>query len=48
VTIDPEKIKQVLDDRPPFFGSWTGVYAVVLGILGALILVFALLTRLLA
>jgi len=48
MTIDPEKVKQVLDDRPPYFRSWTGVYAVVLGILGALILLFALLTRLLA
>jgi len=48
MTIDPGKIKQVLDDRPPFFRTWTGVYAVVLGILGALILLFALLTWLLA
>jgi hypothetical protein len=48
MTIDPEKLKQVLDDRPPFFRTWTGVYAVVLGILGFLVLLFALLTRLLA
>ena len=48
MTIDPEKVKQVLDDRPPFFRTWSGVYAVVLGFLGFLILLFALLTRLLA
>ena len=48
MTIDPGKFKQVLDDRPPFFRSWTGVYAVVLGFLAFLIVLFALLTRLLA
>ena len=48
MTLDPEKLKQVLDDRPPFFRSWSGVYAVVLGFLGALILLFAVLTRLFA
>jgi hypothetical protein len=48
VTIDPEKARQVLDDRPPFFRTWSGVYAAVLGFLGFLILLFALLTRLLA
>ncbi len=42
MTIDPDK---VLDDRPPFFRTWTGVYAVVLGLLGFLVLVFHLLTR---
>jgi hypothetical protein len=48
MTTDPEKTKRVLDDRPPFFRSWAGVYAVVLGFLGVLILVFHLLTRFLA
>jgi hypothetical protein len=48
VTIDPEKARQVLDDRPPFLRTWSGVYAAVLGFLGLLILLFALLTRLLA
>lgn len=48
MTIDPEKAKQVLDDRPPFFRSWTGVYAVVLGFLAFLIVLFRLLTSLLA
>jgi len=47
MTIDPERIKQVLEDRPPFFRSWTGVYVAVLGFLGFLILLFALLTRVL-
>ena len=47
MTIDPGKVKRVLDDRPPFFRSWTGVYAVVLGFLGFLVLVFHVLTRLL-
>jgi hypothetical protein len=45
VTLDPEKARQVLDDRPPFFRTWSGVYAAVLGFLGFLILVFALVTR---
>jgi len=48
MTIDPGKIRQVLDDRPPFFRTWTGVYAVVIGFLGFLILLFAVLTRILA
>ena len=48
MTIDPEKIKEVLGDRPPFFRSWAGVYAAVLGFFAFLVLVFALLTRLLA
>jgi hypothetical protein len=48
MTTDPEKARQILDDRPPFFRSWTGVYAVVLGFLAFLILVFHLLTRFLA
>jgi hypothetical protein len=37
-----------LDDRPPFFGSWKGVYAVVLGWLALLVVCFHLLTRWLA
>lgn len=45
MTIDPDKARRVLDDRPPFFRTWTGVYTVVLGFLGFLILVFHLLTR---
>jgi len=41
--VDPDKAR--LDDRPPFFRSWAGVYAVVLGFLGLLVLIFYLLTR---
>jgi hypothetical protein len=37
--------KRISEDRPPFFRSWTGVYAVVLGFLGFLILAFHLFTR---
>jgi hypothetical protein len=48
MTSDPEKARQLLDDRPPFFRSWTGVYAVVLGLLAVLVLIFHLMTRLLA
>ncbi len=48
MTTDPDKARRVLDDRPPFFRSWTGVYAVVLGFLGFLVLVFHLLTRVLS
>lgn len=48
MTTDPEKARRVLDDRPPFFRSWAGVYAVVLGFLGVLVVVFHLLTRFLA
>jgi hypothetical protein len=33
------------EDRPPFFRTWTGVYALVLGFLGFLILAFYLFTR---
>lgn len=33
------------EDRPPVFRTWTGVYALVLGILGFLILAFYLFTR---
>ena len=48
MTTDPDKVRRVLDDRPPLFRSWTGIYAVVLGFLGFLVLVFHLLTRILA
>ena len=48
MTIDPEKVRQVLDDRPPFFRTWAGIYAAVLGWLGVLVLLFHLLTRFLA
>jgi hypothetical protein len=47
MTTDPEKAKRILDDRPPFFRTWTGVYAAVIGFLGVLVLVFHLLTRIL-
>jgi hypothetical protein len=33
------------DDRPPFFRRWGGVYALVLGIEAALIVLFHLFTR---
>jgi hypothetical protein len=47
MTTDPGKAKQILDDRPPFLGTWTKIYAAVLGFLGLLVLVFHLLTRIL-
>lgn len=45
MTNDPDKARRVLDDRPPWFRTWTGVYGVVLAFLGLLVLVFYLLTR---
>jgi hypothetical protein len=33
------------DDAPPFGRSWAPLYAVVIGVLVALVVVFALLTR---
>lgn len=47
MTTDPEKAKRILDDRPPFLGTWTRIYAAVLGLLGFLVLVFHFLTRVL-
>jgi hypothetical protein len=46
--IDPERARKGLDDRPPVFRSWTAVYALVIGFLAFLVLVFHLLTRYLA
>ena len=43
--IDSEAERRIAEDRPPFFKSWSGVYAAVLGFLAFLILVFYLLTR---
>lgn len=43
--IDAEKERRITEDRPPFFRSWTGVYALVLGFLGFLVLLFRLFTR---
>jgi hypothetical protein len=45
MTTDPDKPRRILDDRPPFFRTWTGIYAAVLGFLAFLVLVFHLLTR---
>ncbi len=45
MTDDPSRLRLLLDDRPPFFRTWVGVYAVVLGFLGFLVLVFHLLTQ---
>ena len=43
--IDPKKEKQILEDKPPFFRTWTGMYALVLGVLGLLVLIFHLFTQ---
>ena len=40
-----DRDKERLDDRPPFFRSWSAVYALVLGFLGFLIIAFFLFTR---
>jgi hypothetical protein len=34
-----------MDDKPPVFRTWNGAYLLVLGTLTALIVLFALLTR---
>lgn len=43
--IDAEKERRIVEDRPPFFGSWSAVYALVLGFEAFLILLFHLFTR---
>lgn len=43
--IDADKERSIIEDRPPFFRSWAGVYALVLGSLGFLVLLFHLFTR---
>ena len=43
--MDPDRERRITDDRPPFLGSWGAVYAVVLGLLGLLVLLFHLFTR---
>ena len=42
---NPDQEKQITRDEPPWFRTWTAVYAVVLGFLGFLILLFHLFTR---
>jgi hypothetical protein len=42
---DDDKKSQILQDRPPVFRTWAGVYALVLGVLGFLTLLFHLFTR---
>ena len=43
--IDPDREGRLAEDRPPFFRSWAGVYALVLGFLGFLVILFHLFTR---
>ncbi len=43
--LDPERERQIVQDRPPFFQTWAGVYGVVLGFLAALVALFWLFTR---
>ncbi|HZM68915.1 MAG TPA: hypothetical protein VFB95_00945 [Candidatus Cryosericum sp.] len=43
--IDPDKERQIMQDRPPFFRTWSAVYGLVLGFLAFLILLFQLFTR---
>jgi len=45
MSLDPEKEKQIVQDQPPVFRTWGGVYGVVLGFLAFLILLFYLVTR---
>jgi hypothetical protein len=42
---DADDQRNNTEDRPPFFRSWSGVYALVLGFLGVLVLLFHLFTR---
>ena len=43
--IERDKERRIIEDRPPWFGSWTPIYALVLGFLGFLVLLFHLFTR---
>jgi hypothetical protein len=45
MSLDPEKERQIVQDQPPFFNSWGGVYGIVLGFLAFLVLVFYIFTR---
>ena len=45
MTLDAEKERRILEDRPPFFRTWAGVYGLVLGFLGLLVVLFLLFTR---
>ena len=42
---DAEREPPITDDRPPLFRTWAGVYALVLGFLGLLVVLFHLFTR---
>ena len=44
--IDAEKGRRLTEDRPPFFRSWSAVYALVIGFEVFLISLFLLFTRL--
>ena len=45
MAIDPDHERALVEDPPPFFRTWSGVYAAVLGFLGFLVLLFHLFTR---
>jgi hypothetical protein len=42
--IDADRERRIIEDRPPFFASWTPVYALVLGLLGFLVVLLHLFT----
>jgi len=42
---DADDDRRMIDDPPPLFRSWAGVYAFVLGVLGFLVSLFYLFTR---
>ncbi len=42
---DAEREGPIIEDRPPVFRTWAGVYALVFGILALLTLLFHLFTR---
>jgi hypothetical protein len=43
--MDPDTQRRIVDDKPPFFRTWSAVYGLVLGFLAGLILLFHLFTR---
>lgn len=43
--LDPDREKELENDEPPFLGSWTRIYGLVLGFLAFLIFVFHLFTK---
>jgi hypothetical protein len=42
---EADKERRIMEDRPPVFRTWSAVYALVLGFLAFLVVLFHLFTR---